>query len=63
MQYVMKEGFITEFKFPNVVGCVDGYLIPIKAPSSREDIYIFAERAIMPSTFKAFVTVERNLPT
>ena len=39
MQYV-KEGFITEFKFPNVLGCVDGYLIPIKAPSSHEDIYI-----------------------
>ena len=39
MQYV-KEGFMNEFKFPNVLGCVDGSLIPIKAPSSREDVYI-----------------------
>ena len=46
MQHV-KEGFKTEFKFPNVLGCVDGFLIPIKdslipiqALSTREDVYI-----------------------
>lgn len=36
----MKEGFMDKFQFPNVLGCVDGSLIPIKAPSHREDMYV-----------------------
>lgn len=36
----IKEGFMDATGFPNVLGCVDGSLIPIKAPSSREDIYV-----------------------
>ncbi|XP_062599917.1 putative nuclease HARBI1 [Saccostrea cucullata] len=36
----VKEGFMEKFGFPNVIGCVDGSFIPIKAPSSREDVYV-----------------------
>ncbi|XP_062568966.1 putative nuclease HARBI1 [Saccostrea cucullata] len=36
----VKEGFMEKFGFPNVIGCVDGSFIPIKAPPSREDVYV-----------------------
>ena len=37
----IKEGLMDVTGFPNDLGCVDGSLIPIKAPSSREDIYVY----------------------
>ncbi|CAG2216264.1 HARBI1 [Mytilus edulis] len=39
-QQAVKEGFMNEFTFPNVLGCVDGSLVQIKAPSTREDMYV-----------------------
>ena len=36
----IKEGLMDVTGFPNDLGCVDGSLIPIKAPSSPEDIYV-----------------------
>lgn len=36
----IKEGFMDKFRFPSVLGCVDGTFIPIKAPSQREDMYV-----------------------
>ncbi|XP_064630742.1 putative nuclease HARBI1 [Lineus longissimus] len=36
-----KEGFYTErHRIPNVIGCVDGSLIPIKCPSVNENAYV-----------------------
>ncbi|CAC5358622.1 HARBI1 [Mytilus coruscus] len=31
---------MNEFTFPNVLGCVDGSLVQIKAPSTTEDMYV-----------------------
>ncbi|CAC5388958.1 HARBI1 [Mytilus coruscus] len=39
-QQSVKEGFKERFGFPNVLGCVNGTLIQIKAPSVREDVYV-----------------------
>ncbi|CAC5362891.1 HARBI1 [Mytilus coruscus] len=39
-QQSVKEGFMKRCGFPNVLGCVDGTLVQIKAPPIREDIYV-----------------------
>jgi hypothetical protein len=37
----IKEGFYTpQHRIPNVLGCVDGSLVPIKSPSQHEESYI-----------------------
>ena len=36
----VKRGFFEIAAFPNVIGCVDGSLIPIKKPTEHEHIYV-----------------------
>lgn len=40
----IKEGLMDVTGFPNELDSVDGSLIPLKAPSSREDIYACRKR-------------------
>ena len=39
-QQSVKQEFMQDFGFPNVLGCIDGTLVQIKAPSIREDVYV-----------------------
>lgn len=40
-QDIQMEGFYTNrHRIPNVLGCIDGSLIPIKAPSAHENAYV-----------------------
>ena len=36
----VKAGFFNKTEFPNVIGVIDGTLIPIKAPSDDEPLYV-----------------------
>lgn len=41
VQEVAAEGFYTERRrIPNVLGCIDGSLVPIKSPSQHEEAYV-----------------------
>ena len=39
-QRVIQEYFLKKYKFPLVLGCIDGTHVPILAPSKNEDIYV-----------------------
>ena len=39
-QRVIQEYFLKKYKFPLVLGCIDGSHVPILAPSTNEDIYV-----------------------
>ena len=45
-QQIVKEGFFERdrHRIPNVLGCLDGSLIPIKAPSQNEDAFVCRKR-------------------
>ena len=39
-QRVIQEYFLKKYKFPLVLGCIDGSHVPILAPSTNEDLYV-----------------------
>ena len=45
-QQTVKEGFLERdrHRIPNVLGCLDGSLVPIKAPSQNEDAFVCRKR-------------------
>jgi hypothetical protein len=39
-QYLIAEDFSQRYGFPNVVGCIDGTHVPVKAPSNDRENYV-----------------------
>jgi hypothetical protein len=39
-QYLIAEDFSQRYGFPNVVGCIDGTHVPVKAPSNDRESYV-----------------------